>query len=184
MNAIVLTSLIFAAVFTAVGAFFDARYRRFPNWLTAPAAIGGLLFHIIARAALAAWKDESAWLGAWNGALFSLAGFALGFGFLFVLWLMGGAGGGDVKLMGALGTWLGFTLMLYVILASVGTMLLVGICVLAYRAMNKGVYKVKEQHFGRDKPPGKRKRLMPYGIPVALATWGVVAWALVTKWGG
>ena len=51
----------------------------------------------------------------WDGILNGLGGFGLGFGLFFVLWIIGSAGGGDVKLMGALSVWLGGSLTLKVI---------------------------------------------------------------------
>ena len=64
----------------------DLKTRRIPNGLTVPAFVCGVVFHVIR--------------GGWAGLGFSLGGFATGFGILLVLWLIGGGGGGDVKLMG------------------------------------------------------------------------------------
>ena len=46
------------------------------------------------------------------GPLWALAGFAVGFSLLIVPWLLGGGGMGDVKMLAALGTWLGPLLVL------------------------------------------------------------------------
>lgn len=172
-----------AAAFTLVAAFFDLRFRKIPNLLTVPAAIAGVVFHT----AVWAWRDESSWVsGAFHGAAFSLGGLALGFGVLLVLWLVGGAGGGDVKLMGALGAWLGWKFTLYVLFGSAGAMLVMGFIALTYKSINKGMYRVKEQHFGgRDQALGstRRKRLIPYGIPVALATCGLLIYVVCVSTG-
>jgi prepilin peptidase CpaA len=43
----------------------------------------------------------------WDGLLFSFGGLALGMALFFILYLMGGMGAGDVKLMGAVGAIIG-----------------------------------------------------------------------------
>src|SRR6476660_6881099 len=89
------SSLFVLAVagYTLAAAVTDIRQRRIPNYLTVPAALAGLLFHSFA---------PTGW-----GILTSLGGFAVGFGLLLLPWILGGGGMGDVKLLAALGTWLG-----------------------------------------------------------------------------
>ena len=48
-----------------------------------------------------------AWLGGFREAIFGLAGLATGLGLFFVLYVSGGVGAGDVKLMGAIGAMVG-----------------------------------------------------------------------------
>ena len=93
-----LTVAIAVVALTCIAGSTDWWKRKIPNWLTVGAFALGLAFH-------------SATQG-WVGVRFTLAGFALGFGILFVLWMTGSAGAGDVKLMGALGAWLGTSLIL------------------------------------------------------------------------
>ncbi len=104
-----------AVVITAAAAVTDFRYRRIPNWLTLSAFVLGLLFRLAT--------------GGGAGLLDAGLGFAVGFGTLFVLWVCGGGGAGDVKLMGALGVWLGFSLTLSVLVLSV-----VVVCLLSLAA--------------------------------------------------
>lgn len=47
-----------------------------------------------------------------------LIGFAFGFGIMIIVGLLGGVGGGDIKLTGALGIWFGFKGVLSIILIS------------------------------------------------------------------
>ena len=76
----------------AVATVTDLQSRRIPNWLVLPFLATGI--------------GVSAWLHGWAGIGHSLAGVALG-GVLFgVLSLMGGMGGGDVKLCAAIGAWI------------------------------------------------------------------------------
>lgn len=66
---------------------------RVPNWLTLPLMVAGLVFH-------------SACSGL-NGFGFGLSGLLVGGGLLFFLFAMGGMGAGDVKMLAALGAWIG-----------------------------------------------------------------------------
>ncbi|HZY73358.1 MAG TPA: prepilin peptidase [Edaphobacter sp.] len=78
-----------ALLCAAIGAVYDVRSRRVPNLLTLPAILFGLLLHFT----LGGWKE----LGS------SLAG-GLVCGFIFaMLYVTGGMGAGDVKLMTAVG---------------------------------------------------------------------------------
>ena len=82
------------AVAVALAAcFFDVSTRRIPNLLTVPAGIAGVLYHLGA--------------GGLSGGLAGVAGAAVGLGLFFPLFALGGMGAGDVKLMAALGAWLG-----------------------------------------------------------------------------
>jgi prepilin peptidase CpaA len=78
--------------------WFDVRTRRIPNWLTFPAAALGVI------AATAAHGG--------HGAVSSAAGLIVGLMLFFPLFALGGLGAGDVKLMGALGAWLGAAVVL------------------------------------------------------------------------
>src|SRR3954447_22625979 len=86
-------------------ALFDLRSGKIPNALTYPACIFGLGLSIA----------EGGGLGLTN----SLAGLAVGFLPFFVLYLSGGLGGGDVKLMAAVGALMGFPFSLNALITSV-----------------------------------------------------------------
>jgi prepilin peptidase CpaA len=75
------------------GCVWDIRTRRIPNALT----FGGALLGLCA----------SAFEGGLAGAGVSLVGWALGAAVFLPFFLVRGMGGGDVKLMAALGAWLG-----------------------------------------------------------------------------
>ena len=76
-----------------LAAVWDLSTRRIPNWLTGTVFLSGLV-------AAAGFRGG-------NGLLDALAG-ALLMGIPFVLlFVLGGGGAGDAKLMAALGTWLG-----------------------------------------------------------------------------
>jgi prepilin peptidase CpaA len=82
------------AIFIAVWAgVLDWRYHRIPNWLTVTGFAAGLAMN--------------SWLGGWHGAKTSLLGTLLGLGLIFPFYLLRAMGGGDWKLVGAMGGILG-----------------------------------------------------------------------------
>ncbi|MEA1946071.1 MAG: prepilin peptidase [Thermodesulfobacteriota bacterium] len=76
-----------------VAAVIDIRVHKIPNLLTFPTMVLGLVYYGMTNG--------------WNGLLFSLGGLALGIALFFIIYLMGGMGAGDVKLMGAVGAIIG-----------------------------------------------------------------------------
>lgn len=82
------------AVLVGVAAIVDDLWRRqVSNWIPVVALVGGV----------AAMTAEQGWRGAGS----SLLGAAAGFGVFLVFYLLGGMGGGDVKLMAGFGALLG-----------------------------------------------------------------------------
>ncbi len=155
---------VLVVLFTAAAAVVDVRTHRLPNLLTVPAFVLGVVFHVL-------WGlvTQGPW-GALSGLGWSLGGFAVGFGILFVLWLIGGGGGGDVKFMGALGAWLGAWNTAVVFVASA----LINVVLIALIRTWQFVEGKKPQRV-QDSDPRVRRRAMSYGLPVALATWAVLA---------
>ena len=76
-----------------VAVAWDVATRRIPNLLTFGAALAALVVH--------------AYVGGWAGLGMAAAGWAAGVALLFPIFALGGMGAGDVKLLGALGAWLG-----------------------------------------------------------------------------
>jgi prepilin peptidase CpaA len=163
-------------LFTSAAVVSDLRTRRIPNWLTVSNLVLALVVH--------------GCHGRLGGLIFSLEGFAAGFGVLFLLWLIGGGGGGDVKMMAALGAWLGWKLTLAVFLGSAVVTLVLATVRLAYRLIARATAGRGDiQPTGRDRrgqatPASggdrgeKAQRFpVPYAVPVALSTWFVLAWA-------
>jgi Flp pilus assembly protein protease CpaA len=89
-----LADVILVAV-VVVAAATDLRTGRVYNWLVYPATVVGLLL------ALAA--------GGWAGLKDHTLAAAIGFGLMFLCYAIGGMGGGDVKLMAAVGALGGLT---------------------------------------------------------------------------
>lgn len=76
-----------------IAAMIDLRTFKIPNIVTIPAAVGALTYY-------------GGQFG-FSGLLFSLAGLGTGLLLLLIPYLMNGIGGGDVKLMGVVGAFLG-----------------------------------------------------------------------------
>lgn len=95
--------------------------------------------------------------------------------------------------MGALGAWLGATYTVVVFILSGFLAALFGAAVLTAAICTKGVAGVRRRYWTRatDAPPPKkgkprsaedrkiRRRLLPYALPVALSTWGVLIWQVL-----
>ncbi|MHB8903397.1 MAG: A24 family peptidase [Thermoguttaceae bacterium] len=179
MNLLSLVFVLIVAAFVAVAAISDLRTRRLPNWLTVPALAAAIVAHTAV--------NGLAGLG------FALLGFVTGFGILLILWLVGGGGGGDVKLMGALGAWLGSNLTIAVFLTSTMLAVLATAAILLGGMLNQGYWRVHHRYFAagstrrpkRGESPAQaatarrerqmKRRLMPYAVPVAIGTWLVLA---------
>ncbi|MHC4563776.1 MAG: A24 family peptidase [Planctomycetota bacterium] len=85
---------VLAAVLV-VAAAVDVRRGKIPNAITYPAVAVALIGHML----LGGWTGDETRLGLAQ----SLIGLAVGFGPLLVVWRLGGIGGGDAKLMAAVG---------------------------------------------------------------------------------
>ena len=72
---------------------WDLRTRRIPQLLTLGGALAGLAYHFA--------------VGGWSAGMASATGWLVGIAIFFVPFALGGLGAGDVKLLGAIGAWLG-----------------------------------------------------------------------------
>jgi prepilin peptidase CpaA len=87
------TSQIFVGALLIFACITDLRTRRIPNALTFSAVVGALAFHAVT--------------GGPSAAGWSLAGCFLGALLFFPMFALRGMGAGDVKLLAAVGAWLG-----------------------------------------------------------------------------
>lgn len=103
-----------------VAAIWDVKSRRIPNMLTVPCFLGGLLLHYCAQG--------------WAGLGSAAAAGAIAFVLFLLFFLAGGMGGGDVKLMAAIGSLVGLHLVANVMVATA----LVGGVLAVAAAMSRG----------------------------------------------
>jgi prepilin peptidase CpaA len=96
--------LICASIVAVTGAIEDVRSRRIPNRLTYLAFLSGLAVRVLLLG----------WPGLKDGLVASLAAG----GVLFVLFIIGGMGAGDVKMMAAVGAWAGSSQIAILLFAS------------------------------------------------------------------
>lgn len=169
--------------FTLATAYTDTYRWKIPNKLTLPFFGLGLVYQCIFWG-LQPWNG----LMDTHGLLDGLMGFGLGFGLYFVLWLVAGGGGGDVKLMGALGAWLGFKLTFFLIIASLIMVIVDAVAVTIYKSMRYGFKNFKKKHLATGKTDAKgkavfvketvtdkrKRRILPFAVPVAMAVWLVM----------
>ncbi len=148
-----------------VAAVYDGRYRRIPNWLTLAGWMAGVGLNV--------------WLSGWTGLRAALLGFALAFAVYLPLYLLRGVGGGDVKLMGAVGAITGPSawLSIFVITALLGGAAALVILLSRGRlgrALGNIGYLLWELAHGR--PPYAREELdvrsgqsmkLPHGVVIA-----------------
>jgi prepilin peptidase CpaA len=87
-----------------VAALCDLKTRRIPNALTFGAALAAVVAH--------------GYVEGWSGAGTSVLGWTVGVAAFFPFFALGGLGAGDIKLLGAIGAWLGPVAAVWVVLFS------------------------------------------------------------------
>jgi prepilin peptidase CpaA len=188
MSTIVLTLCVVG--FTAVAAYIDWRWGKLPNWLTVSCFAAALVFHF--TVALFGWNGSPGGiLAALDALKWAILGFATGFSILYVLWLIGRGKGGDVKLMGALGAWLMPQATLYVFLVTSVLALLLVLALITRNVISGRWSRVRQDVGAATKTSSKGKKStagsnpwqtpIPYGVPVAVATWLVLAFQWMSR---
>jgi prepilin peptidase CpaA len=112
-------SLLLLAVLFAAAVIADLKGRRVPNFITLPAIVAGLTL-------------QGA-LGGAAGFQQALAGLAAGALPMLVCWRIGGIGGGDVKLMAAVGALTNWQFALATLAAALAVAAVMAISVMLYR---------------------------------------------------
>jgi len=120
----------------ALAVFDDLRRRAISNWISGGALIAGLILNFLARGPY--------------GAAMAAAGAAIGFALLVAFYLLGGLGGGDLKLMAGLGALLGPSAVL--------TAAVLGAIVGAFMAVFSIVFR-------------RSQRAIPYAPALVLGAW-------------
>jgi prepilin peptidase CpaA len=166
--------------FTAVASYVDWRRTVVPKTLTISLLALGLVFSLIRVGWLGAVGDKlwvlnggAVWKGVLDGLLFSLAGFFFAFFLMFVMWVLGTCGGGDVKLVAALGAWLGPRMVFLAFAASIIVLLVLVILKIISGGVSIGAMQ-KTLKGNKQPKPGKLR--LTYSFPVAVATAVVLLW--------
>ncbi|KVN03155.1 MULTISPECIES: prepilin peptidase [unclassified Burkholderia] len=161
-----------AALLAVVAASIDLASRRIPNRLIALGLVGAL----VAQCALP---------GPHTGFVAWLAGAATGAGLLLPFYVVRGMAAGDVKLMLAIGAWVGPTLALHIALA---TFVVGGAWALAVVAKRRRLRKLlanlrhlfagaallRDPSAARAAPGIDSVGTLPYGVAIAIGTLGVL----------
>jgi prepilin peptidase CpaA len=167
-----------------VAAVTDLWKFKVHNLLTLPLLLTGLLYH--------GWVDGLPGLGA------SVLGAAFGFLVLFLFYLMGGIGGGDVKLMAAVGAWLGLPLTFYVfIVSSLAAGVYAVVLIVAHGHWRRTWLNVRiawyrltalgRQLGGEDrveaevKSAERRKNCIPFAAMMAIGLFGTLVWLFLVS---
>lgn len=169
MSGLLLTTCAIMVPGILYASWVDYAERRVPNWLNAMIAALGFM--------------AQGYFFGWSGLATGALGLAVGFATLIIPWLMHGMGAGDVKLMMAIGVWLGpwLTLISFCVGAIVGGIIAVvmilstGRLYLAFSNVQTICQKVTNRstiftEFGSAKSFGDSSQLLPYGVPLTIGT--------------
>jgi len=139
----------------------DLARRRISNWIPCSAFAGGLILH----------TTESGW----HGCVSALLGTVTGAGVFLIFYLLGGMGGGDVKLMAGFGSLLGVTRLLEAALWTAGCGGVMAMLVIAagslkqFVARNRGLRNADAQSGSVE--PCRTPQSIPYAPAIAAGVW-------------
>lgn len=154
-----------------VAATIDLRSRRIPNWLNLALAAGGLFTAAMPGSPISLSQ--------------ALLGFAVGFMIPFLLFALGALGGGDVKLLAAIGCWVGPIGVIKIFLAAAVVGLIIVLVQSVYQKRltalfrNSAVLTMHMVHLdsvgmenltAAGKASRSVDRPLPYAVPVFIAT--------------
>jgi len=89
--------LILGLLALVIGSYTDFRTKEVPDWFSYGLIFAGVFLHVVYSAAI----------GSWTPLIYSLFGLAIGAGVAFAMFYLGQWGGGDAKMMMALGAIIG-----------------------------------------------------------------------------
>lgn len=165
------TGVLLAVLTTA--AVIDMRRHRLPNALTASAAVLGITLQC--------------WLQGWSGFLNGLAGFFTGLFLLLPFYAVHWMGAGDVKLMAAVGAFLGWPDSLLAVALTTGAGSIAALGFLAaqggltdygrrYGAMAKCLFLTGKVAYVPPTRGESSTLLFPYAVAIALGTLATLTW--------
>lgn len=165
-----------------LASWIDITERRVPNWLNLALILSG-------------FAVQFAFFG-WTGAATGFWGLLTGFGLLIIPWMMHAMGAGDVKLMAAIGVWIGPMLALYsfalgAVLGGVaGVVMIISARRLGTACANLAIIFEKctsratlFSEYGSVKSFGSSGQLLPYGVPLTAGTLVILSAKMFGWWG-
>jgi prepilin peptidase CpaA len=160
---------VFALLLLGLSAYWDLKYRKIPNWATLPAIVLGLGLNGL--------------LLGWGGMKASGLGFLVGFGALLVLFILSWMGGGDVKLMAAVGALKGYPFVVSALFYSLIVGVVIGVAMLIWNRKTlrtfKNLFFVVGSRLSSVIPKQDIKReetqKIPFGLAIVLGT----VWAMI-----
>jgi prepilin peptidase CpaA len=189
--------------FLAVATYTDVKSLIIPKTLTLPMLGVGVVFSIIRGAWMGSiiqangsnlWVSpilhaQSPGLGALDGLLWGLAGFLSALVVFFLLWRIRLMRGGDVKLVAALGAWVGPINVGLIVLGTIPILLILGTALIIRKIFRRGLQKtafnVKGKALADDnlkKARGPKRRaevLLAYSLPVAVSAGLLLAYVVI-----
>jgi len=175
MTPSVACAVLVALIAATIAAVTDMCWFRIYNVLTFPLIASGIIYHTV--------------LTQTAGFMHSVGGICVGGGVLLLLYVVGGTGAGDVKLMAGVGAWLGAPATFHVLII---TCIIGGVYALVLLILHGGVsrtvnnlrvmcYQIRAlgTHLGPEENTeslvrcGESRRLIPYGAMIAV---GIVVW--------
>ena len=160
-----------------IAGYTDLRSRRIPNWLTVPGFVLGVAANTL--------------IGGWSGLKTSLLGAGLGLLLLLPFVMLRSLGAGDWKLAGAMGAFVGPSLLLDLLIASVFVAGIMALVLVIHKGRLRQTFRnmwhivtslvmfhMPGQEVSLDNPESTK---VPYGVALALTVMlygGRQAWSL------
>jgi len=149
-----MTIQVWIAVLVGLAATIDDLARRqIANWIPVAALAGGF-----------GWQIGR---NGWQGGLTALLGAVAGFGVFLIFYLLGGMGGGDVKLMAGFGALLGAGQLFEAALWTAGVGGVLAVCAIAYKSARRALKKAN----GSKNQETEQKESIPYAPAITLGVW-------------
>lgn len=175
------------AVGLGYAAWRDWKTLIVPKWLSLSILGSGIVMNAIRGGWLALeghrvmfLTPHNAALGTIDGFLFALLGFVCGFVMFFLFWIFGLCGGGDVKLVAAVGAWLGPRFVLGAVFLSTPFLVIVVVLTMAYRILGGNLIRLASRtQTGTDPAARVKRRVTSYSLPFALGAaviLGLLLW--------
>lgn len=177
MDIIDVTPMILLGVILIIAVITDIRFHKIPNWITFPAMMLGIAHY--------------SYMNGSQGLIFSISGLFLGIAIFMPFYFLTGMGAGDVKLLGAVGCFLGAK---GVLVAFLATALIGGVYAIILLAAHGYFKETARRYWTMLKvliitmrisyiPPENKEKLpvMAYGVAIASGTFISVLMVNVLK---